>query len=264
MPSSRPRRVGAVLALVAVALVGPVTSPDTAGATSYGTARSEAATGSPGFGVRVPWETPVGGGRPLTEVVLRAFEAPAHRYAAGHRGVDLRADPGAVVTSPTGGVVAFAGQVAGRPIVSVLHDDGHRSSLLPVVATAAVGTRVDAGSPVGRVGGVTGSGPAPHCPVSCVHWGVRLQGAYVDPLRLVSPPVRLLPRHVVAARGDGTRTSARRGQLAAELHDGLSVHLADARLGDSQHLADLGERQPFVVVQRDHDLLALRELVDGP
>jgi hypothetical protein len=40
------------------------------------------------------------------------------------------------------------------------------------------------------------------------------------------------------------------------------VHLADPRLGDAEHLADLGQGQPLVVVQGDDDLLALAEPVD--
>src|SRR5689334_3425272 len=52
------------------------------------------------------------------------------------------------------------------------------------------------------------------------------------------------------------------GELAAELEHCLGVELADPALGDSEHLADLGQCQTFEVVQRDHDLLPLRELVD--
>lgn len=152
---------------------------------------SAATPGRPGS----VWTLPVGADRPLSHVLLRRFEAPAHRYAAGHRGVDLRADPGSVVVSPAAGVVAYAGRVAGRSVVSVAHDDGHRSSLLPVTASVAVGTRVAAGDPVGRVAGGPDPAAGAHCGVPCVHWGVRLAGDYVDPLRLLHPPIRLLPRH---------------------------------------------------------------------
>jgi hypothetical protein len=40
------------------------------------------------------------------------------------------------------------------------------------------------------------------------------------------------------------------------------VHLADAALGDAEHLADLGEGEALVVVERDDDLLALGQRVD--
>ena len=42
----------------------------------------------------------------------------------------------------------------------------------------AVGTEVARGEPIG-----TAADAAGHCaPGACVHWGVRLDGAYVDPL----------------------------------------------------------------------------------
>jgi murein DD-endopeptidase MepM/ murein hydrolase activator NlpD len=120
--------------------------------------------------------------------VLRPFEAPAHRYAPGHRGVDLGAAVGSTVVSPGDGVVAFAGMVAGRPVLSVAGSDGLRSTLEPVVATVAVGTPVAAGEAIGTVASPTG-----HCPRSCVHWGVRQGRDYVDPLGLVQPRVVLVP-----------------------------------------------------------------------
>src|SRR5215211_9360140 len=52
--------------------------------------------------------------------------------------------------------------------------------------------------------------------------------------------------------------------LGPELEDRLGVHLADAGLGDAQDLPDLGQGEALVVVEGDHDLLALAEPVDGP
>jgi len=136
--------------------------------------------------------------------VLRTFEAPEHRWAAGHRGVDLGAATGQAVRAPQSGVVAFAGQVAGRPVVTVRHDDGLLSSLEPVTAVRDVGDRVAAGEVVGTLAGsgggaprATAAPPAGHCrATSCLHWGVRdAPDSYVDPLALVAPtgPVVLLP-----------------------------------------------------------------------
>jgi murein DD-endopeptidase MepM/ murein hydrolase activator NlpD len=100
------------------------------------------------------------------------------------------------VVSPASGVVAYAGRVAGRSVVSVVHDDGHRSSMLPVTAHVPVGTRVAAGDPLGTAaGGEPDRDTRAHCHAPCVHWGVRLDGDYVDPLHLLRPPIRLLPRH---------------------------------------------------------------------
>src|SRR5438128_873233 len=43
-------------------------------------------------------------------------------------------------------------------------------------------------------------------------------------------------------------------QTGPQLQDRLGMDLADPALGDAEHLADLGQRQTFVVVERQHDL----------
>jgi murein DD-endopeptidase MepM/ murein hydrolase activator NlpD len=87
--------------------------------------------------------------------------------------------------------VTFAGQVAGRGVVVLEHADGTRTSLEPVEARVPVGTSVGAGEPVARVQPL----PHPGCSRTCVHWGVRVDGRYVDPWWWLgrSGPVRLLP-----------------------------------------------------------------------
>src|SRR6266545_8311434 len=52
------------------------------------------------------------------------------------------------------------------------------------------------------------------------------------------------------------------GEARLEAEDRLRVQLRDARLGDAEHLADLAEGQLLVVVERDHELLPLREARD--
>jgi hypothetical protein len=47
------------------------------------------------------------------------------------------------------------------------------------------------------------------------------------------------------------------GHLATQHTDGFGVDLADARLRHAEDVADLREGEPFEVVQRDDDLLAL-------
>src|SRR2546421_4455423 len=55
----------------------------------------------------------------------------------------------------------------------------------------------------------------------------------------------------------------RRAQQRTELHHGGGVDLADARLGDLDHAADLLERQLLVVVQVQHQPVAWRQRIDG-
>jgi murein DD-endopeptidase MepM/ murein hydrolase activator NlpD len=122
--------------------------------------------------------------------VTRGFQPPPTPYAAGHRGVDLAGVVGEPVLAPGAGVVAFAGLVAGRPVVSIQHPDGLRTTYEPVQPGVAAGQAVVRGSPLGvLVAGHVG------CPVeACLHWGLRRGTTYLDPLMLLRPPrVRLLP-----------------------------------------------------------------------
>jgi murein DD-endopeptidase MepM/ murein hydrolase activator NlpD len=130
-------------------------------------------------------------GAPLPELtVTRPFEAPASTYGPGHRGVDLGSAPGSVVLAAGDGVVAFAGMVAGRPVVSIDHPGGLRTTYEPVDPTVGAGQAVARGSPLGTL--IAGHD---RCPAeACLHWGVRRGETYLDPLLLLRPPrIRLLP-----------------------------------------------------------------------
>ena len=125
--------------------------------------------------------------------VVQGFLPPPHPYAPGHRGVDLAGHPGQPVRAALAGTVGFAGSIAGKPVVTVLHG-GRRTTYEPVVASVARGDEVAAGDVLGRLV-VTDS----HCfPGACLHWGL-IEGTgteeeYADPLTLVGGgPVRLLP-----------------------------------------------------------------------
>ncbi len=126
---------------------------------------------------------------PVTPVrIVQPFVAPAHEYGAGHRGLDLDDGDGAV-RSPADGRVAFAGPVAGRGVLTIDHGDGLVSSFEPVDTELAVGAAVRRGQIVARVG--VGGHTAP----GELHVGVRLEGEYINPLRLLGgvPRAVLLP-----------------------------------------------------------------------
>jgi murein DD-endopeptidase MepM/ murein hydrolase activator NlpD len=131
------------------------------------------------------WTAPL----PGEAAVTRPFEAPAHAYGRGHRGADLGGPVAAQVVAAGDGVVVFAGMVAGRPVVSIDHADGLRTTYEPVDPGVGAGQRVARGSPIGvLVAGHAG------CPVeACLHWGLRRGDAYLDPLQLLVVRVRLLP-----------------------------------------------------------------------
>jgi len=125
---------------------------------------------------------------PVDEVQLvRRFEAPAHAYGPGHRGVDLAS--ALTVRAPAAGRIAFAGMVAGRPVVTIDHGDGLVTTLEPVLTELGVGDAVSRGSPVGVVASEGHAGPG------TVHFGVRRNGEYINPLRLLGgvPRAVLLP-----------------------------------------------------------------------
>ena len=64
--------------------------------------------------------------------MVEGFDPPAVVWGRGHRGVDLAAAEGAQIRSAAAGTVAFAGMVAGRPVVSIDHADGIRTTYEPV------------------------------------------------------------------------------------------------------------------------------------
>jgi murein DD-endopeptidase MepM/ murein hydrolase activator NlpD len=131
------------------------------------------------------WTSPV-----LVARVTRPFESLPNPYSAGHRGVDLAGSPGAPVLAAGAGVVVFAGMVAGRPVVSIDHADGLRTTYEPVDPSVAAGTRVTRGSPIGTLAAGHAGCPVP----ACLHWGLRRGETYLDPMALLRPPrVRLLP-----------------------------------------------------------------------
>ena len=126
--------------------------------------------------------------------VVRMFDGPSPNWKPGHRGVDLAGTPGQPVYAAALGTVVFAGELAGRPVVSVAHPGGLRTSYEPVLASVRAGQRVDAGSVLGELQAGHAGCPA----AACLHWGAMWGPAsradYVDPLGLLaSTPIRLKP-----------------------------------------------------------------------
>src|SRR5947208_10926054 len=97
--------------------------------------------------------------------VLRIFDAPSPNWNRGHRGVDLAGTPGQTVYAAAEGTVVFAGTLVDRPVVSIAHPGGLRTSYEPVEAVVQAGQRVTAGTALGElVSGHPGCG-------TCLHWG---------------------------------------------------------------------------------------------
>jgi murein DD-endopeptidase MepM/ murein hydrolase activator NlpD len=99
-----------------------------------------------------------------------------------HGGVDFGSPTGAPIVAPAAGVVALAEDLYFTGNTVILDHGRGLYSVLAHLSKIGVsqGDRVDAGDPVGAVG-ATGRVTGPH-----LHWGVRLNGARVDPLSLVA------------------------------------------------------------------------------
>ncbi|WP_222721741.1 murein hydrolase activator EnvC family protein [Actinomadura alba] len=140
---------------------------------------------SPGPPYEGPWRWPL----TPAPAVLRAFDPPEEPWTAGHRGVDLAADPGRAVHAAGAGRVTYAARLAGRGVVVISHG-ALRTTYLPVRASVRPGRRVRAGDRIGTVERRPG-----HCgQVSCLHWGALRGPSYIDPLSLVGVGrIRLLP-----------------------------------------------------------------------
>jgi hypothetical protein len=136
---------------------------------------------------------------PVDAPVVDGFRPPASRYGAGNRGLEYGTAPGAEVRAAADGRVSFAGSVAGTRHVTVLHEDGVRTSYsfldrIDVV----VGQAVDQGDVLGTTAGR-------------LHLGARRGDAYFDPASLFGAgPVRvhLVPFDEPPGDGEGGERSA--------------------------------------------------------
>ncbi len=127
---------------------------------------------------RPPW------GAPVDAPISDPFRPPDHRYGPGNRGIEYGTVPGQDVFAVAGGVVEFAGPVAGVPVVVIDHGAGLRSSYVNLLEGS-----------VGR-GLVVGRGQRIAAADVAFHLGARRDGRYLDPADLIERQclvVRLVP-----------------------------------------------------------------------
>ena len=122
------------------------------------------------------WQWPVRG------PVIRGFDPPDDPFGAGHRGIDIAAPIGTALVAPASGTVAFAGKVGGHLFVTLDHGGELTSTYSWISATSVrKGDAVSAGQPFASTGTGHPGSVVPH-----LHFGVRLAGAYLDPLTFLA------------------------------------------------------------------------------
>jgi murein DD-endopeptidase MepM/ murein hydrolase activator NlpD len=131
---------------------------------------------------------------PVAGPIIRGFDPPDSPYGSGHRGIDIAAPAGTIVRAPASGVVSFAGSVGGHLFVTIDHGAGLLSTV-SFLSERLVrkGDTVIQGQLIGR----SGSGHPGDLQAN-LHFGVRLDGTYVDPLDYLTPAsvvdlIRLAP-----------------------------------------------------------------------
>ncbi len=120
---------------------------------------------------------------PIKGPILRGYDPPASPYGSGHRGIDIGAPVGTPVVAPATGKVTFAGKVGGHLFVTIDHGGGVSSTYSWLTSISVHnGAVVAAGDIVAHSGGGHPGDVKPS-----LHMGVKLNGAYVDPLDYLGP-----------------------------------------------------------------------------
>jgi hypothetical protein len=150
---------------------------------------------------------------PVDAPVVDPFRAPTTPYGPGNRGLEYGTEPGTEVVAAADGVVTFAGLVAGTRHVTVLHDDGVRTSYSFLARIdVVVGQHLRQGDVVGITAGT-------------LHFGARVGDAYFDPASLFGtgpPQVHLVPFDLPPGDGLGGERRA-----LAQLVGGIGSLAAD-------------------------------------
>jgi murein DD-endopeptidase MepM/ murein hydrolase activator NlpD len=130
-----------------------------------------------------PAAPPGAWGWPVLGPVVREFDPPETPFGAGHRGIDIATPVGTTVLAPESGVVAFAGRVGGELFVTLDHGGGLTSTYSWLASTLVrVGDAVARGAPIAQSGRGHPGSVVPH-----LHFGVRRDDVYLDPLAFLGP-----------------------------------------------------------------------------
>lgn len=139
----------------------------------------------------------------------RARMHPVLHSVHAHLGVDYAAPTGTPVWAAAGGVITHRGDAGGAGnLIVIKHDGGIETAYMHLSKFAEnlkVGQRVAAKTVIGYVGS-TGLTTGPH-----LHFGVKQNGAFIDPSKLVPTRTRAVPAR------DMDAFKAELGKLGAQL-----------------------------------------------
>jgi len=125
------------------------------------------------------WVMPIA----VPALLVHQFRSPNSDYSSGHRGVDYAVTDGQDLMSPSAGTLVFTGMVAKKPVVSILHVGGFRTTFEPACSSLPRGTTLLVGQ---RFGTVCAKGYQSHCkPSLCLHFAMKLGDQYLSPLALI-------------------------------------------------------------------------------
>lgn len=143
----------------------------------------------------------------ITSGFDRARMHPILHTATAHLGVDYAAPTGTAIWAAASGVITFRGPAGGAGNLVVLkHDGGLETQYMHMSKFAdgqKIGQHVSAKTVIGYVG-TTGLSTGPH-----LHFGVKQDGAYIDPSKLVPMKGKgISPKVLVAFREEAARLQA--------------------------------------------------------
>lgn len=122
-------------------------------------------------------------GWPVAGPILRPFDPPDDPYGSGHRGIDIAAAQRTTVVAPAAGKVTFAGPVGGKLFLTIDHGGGLVSTYSWLDSLLVrKGQVMQGGEAVALTGWGHSGSLVPH-----LHFAVKLDGVYVDPLAYLGP-----------------------------------------------------------------------------
>lgn len=152
---------------------------------------------------------------------------PVLHTVRAHLGIDYAAPTGTPVWAAASGVVSFRGPAGGAGnLVMIRHNSGIETAYMHLskFAKIKVGQRIEAKTVIGYVG-TTGLSTGPH-----LHFGVKKNGAYVDPSKLAPLRGKPVPKSEREAfRAEAAKLEQQMTQASLEPRT-RTIGLADQRL----------------------------------